>query len=116
MKSIVLLLMACSLILLFAYASPAQQISYTNEGYFACYTRTALQDVLGFGGQMDSRVLDRMLRNGRCVLLPSGLAVYIEETAFDQVKINPVGTDVTMWTTVQALLPTADVPSWGPAP
>ena len=93
------------MVLFFVVPVYAQRIHYTEEGFVACSSRDALEDVLGVGDEMDQQVLKKKLENGQCFFLEAGTEVFVLQSEWGIVKIRPRATNQSYWTVREAVSP-----------
>ncbi len=74
---------------------------YIGDVAIGCNTEESYSRAFSMMVNEEWKALARMVASGRCVELPSGVRVYIEDSSFSQVKVRPAGEVTAYWTGIE---------------
>jgi len=104
-KHFCILFLTAFLVFLFCSASLAGQIKYTVGGHAATVSEKLLDRVVALSVAKDYEALQKLLDSGLVIILKKGIKVEVVDTKLfsGKVKIRPFGTNLELWTVMEAI-------------
>lgn len=104
-KHMVTLIFISTLAIIFCNTLLAGPIRYTVGGYAAALTEDLLDRVVELSVAEDFEALQKILDSGYVIILKKGIKVDVVETKLlsGKVKIRPFGTNLELWTLLEAI-------------
>jgi len=81
-------------------------IRYTKGGYIAAITEDLLDKAIRLSVAGDDIALQKLLNSNLVIVLKKGIKVEVIDTKFfsGKAKIRPFGTNIELWTVIEAIL------------
>lgn len=104
-KQFGVLFLTAFLVFLFCSASIAGPIKYTVGGHAAAISEKLLDRVVGLSVAKDYEALQKLLDSGLVIIWKKGIKVEVLDTKLfsGKVKIRPFGTNLELWTVIEAI-------------
>jgi len=104
-KKVQYLLLTSILMLIFCGPSLAGPIKYTVGGHMAAVSEKLLDRVVDLSIAKDYDALQQLLDSGLVIILKKGIKVEVVDTKLfsGKVKIRPFGTNLELWTVMEAI-------------
>lgn len=99
------LFLTAFLVFLFYDVSIAGPIKYTVGGHAAAVSEKLLDRVVDLSVAKDYEALQKLLDSGLVIILKKGIKVEVVDTKLfsGKVKIRPFGTNLELWTVIEAI-------------
>jgi hypothetical protein len=83
----------------------AGEIKYTVGGHAASVSEELLDEAISLSVANDHQALQKLLESNLVIILKKGLKVEVVDTKLfsGKVKIRPYGTDIELWTVIEAI-------------
>jgi len=97
--------MTAFLVFLFCSASIAGPIKHTVGGHAAAVSEKLLDRVVDLSVAKDYEALQKLLDSGLVIILKKGIKIDVLDTKLfsGKVKIRPFGTNLELWTVIEAI-------------
>lgn len=104
-KHFEILFLTSILVLLFFGVSFAGPIKHTVGGHAATLSEELLNRVVSLSVSKDYEALQKLLDSGLVIILKKNIKVEVVDTKFfsGKVKIRPFGTNLELWTVIEAI-------------
>jgi hypothetical protein len=104
-KNVRILLLTSILILSFRGSSIAGPIRHTVGGHIAALSEKLLDRVIDLSIAKDYKALQELIDSGLVIILKKSIKVEVVDTKLfsGKVKIRPFGTNLELWTVIEAI-------------
>ena len=101
----VILLLTTLFIFYFFSISSAGPIKYTVGGHAAAVSEDVIDRVIDLSISKDYAALQQLIDSGLVIILKKGIKVEVVDTKIfsGKAKIRPFGTNITLWTVIEAI-------------